>query len=182
MRKLNLVGLGSVVLAAMGLFALSAGGAGCSSDEDGAVATEAGTEASAADTGVVVVVDSGVTGPCMTCVEMTRAAERIPNSPGPCDNNDVNGTGKSSKQLFDDAFKCACQDNCGAECADSCGSGAELGGACLACAASACTAQYNACNADVRGDGADSGSEVMDSGMDSTTSNDASISDAAVGQ
>lgn len=181
MRTLNWLGLGSMFGGAVGLFVLSTTGAGCSSsDDDAPAATDSGAEASTDATVVILPEASTPQEPCMTCFEMTNAEYRIPDSPGPCADNNVNGTGKSSKQLFDEAFQCACQDFCASQCADSCGSGAARAGACLVCAASNCVASRDACFADLR----DSGAAPMDSGTgsgDDASTDDAGITDAGAG-
>lgn len=180
MHSIKWFSLGSVVAGAAGVLALSASGAGCSSsDTDTPVAADSGAEAAVDATIVILPEASTPQGPCMTCFEMTNAEARIPDSPGPCAENLVGDTGKSSKQLFDEAFKCACDDLCPSECADSCGSGASISPACTVCASDKCSKEYVACYGDVRK--SDAGTGGTDDASTDGAVNDAGINDAGAG-
>lgn len=165
MRRLNRLGLGAFTLFAVSVVTLGASNSGCSSEDEAAVATEAGVDADV-DSGVVVV-DSGPTGPCQRCVEFANADRRIPGGSGTCTEDSLPyGTAKSSKQIFDEAFQCVCGDKCKDSCGDSCGTGAALSPLCTACAASECLAEYNECLADDPLIAQDSGAVEVDSGVD----------------
>jgi len=164
-----LVALSTSVLGAVAMQACSSG-----DDDNAAVTADSGADTGVVDSGVVITEDSGVSTTCYSCAVMIDALRRPPGQIYACaDNGDG---GKSSKQLLDEAFACACQDQCAAACSDTCNSAAEIGPACAVCAGSKCTGTYSACQADDPDLAKpDSGAPSEDSGV---TDNDAAVTDA----
>lgn len=170
----QLMVLGALTASVFGAVAMQA----CSSNDDNAVATaDSGADSGVVDSGVVITEDSGVSTTCYSCAVMIDALRRPSGQISACaDNGDG---GKSSKQLLDEAFACACQEKCAAECTDTCNSAAEIGPACAVCAGTKCSALYSACRADdPERANQDSGATMEDSGTDAATANDAAVADA----